>query len=187
MPNYYENPHIICKLLAVTRPSSRYSSYKLGLKKCSRCNEYFNTPDLKCSCCGVFLKSTPRSTNAKRAFERTPDIQYIFKPKYKLTEFDFNKARQILREIEIKKTLRKLEKNKNDMEKYHSDPEYRKKIARLNIIYHKKSIAFSSFWNRINGIHSPNLKKNQTQRRYMRSIDFNGYRAFMRMIERSLS
>ena len=59
------------ELLRVMRPKahndSKQGSYNCGVKRCSECDAWFSTTDIKCSVCKFNLKTKPRSKTDKKS------------------------------------------------------------------------------------------------------------------------
>lgn len=55
---------IACKEFCLDEP--RRGIYAEGFKSCSQCKRFFKTKDSRCKCCGLRLKSKPRSSPRKK-------------------------------------------------------------------------------------------------------------------------
>jgi len=51
--------HSVCERLRVRKNSRQ--SYNVGLKRCTTCEVYFDTDEIKCPCCGKMLRSNARA------------------------------------------------------------------------------------------------------------------------------
>ena len=43
--------------------------YENGQKRCPVCSEFLQCPDVRCPCCGVMLRVTPRANKARKEIQ----------------------------------------------------------------------------------------------------------------------
>ncbi len=81
---------------------SGLSIYGIGFKYCHNCDETFFQSELHCMCCGLRLRTKPRSKKGKEYFENTKQfildhkISIRIRQKYELSNLDFIDAKDAL-------------------------------------------------------------------------------------------
>ncbi|MBN4046057.1 hypothetical protein JYT57_00060 [Nitrosarchaeum koreense] len=59
----------VCKGVCIKFKAVGYEGrhrYEKGQKMCSVCTEFLTYPGVRCPCCGVILRSTPRGNKARK-------------------------------------------------------------------------------------------------------------------------
>lgn len=55
-----------CFRYKATRPSSYSGHYESGHKRCSTCEIFIKWDGIHCPCCGIILRTRPKSTSGRR-------------------------------------------------------------------------------------------------------------------------
>lgn len=185
---YRTNAHVICKLLAVTLPpSTRHTGlYIMGIKYCDTCNEYFSQIDARCFCCNRILKSKPHG-KTESAQDYYQDIKPLIKKEKThsktlllahLSYYDLLNITQV-NTLSLHDALRKMHKRITYSIKPRTDYN---SVA----MYQRRAHAWRTFWYRVElPLQKAKTKHriNQYRRRKYWAANFNGFRAFLRLIE----